>query len=102
MPFEAADEAVAASAAHAGWPPLLLIPPPAAAAYLGLGWFQALKERLSGGAEVAVDCGADPALAHEALRQGFGHVVFTGDEIFAAELADFTERQGAVLYRTRP
>ena len=102
VPFRDADEAIEAARAWTGSPPLLLIPPAGAAGQWGLGWHHALKARFAGDADIAVDCDGDPALAREALRQGFAHVIFTGGDAFEPELADFAARQGAVLYRRRP
>ncbi len=100
--FTDADEALEAAQGTSPEDPVLLIPPPSAAGYLGLGWFHLLSADLPDGVEVLVDCGIDPALTFEAIRQGFGHVAYTGEEKFVAELAAFTTQQGAILYRTRP
>ncbi|MCB2081149.1 MAG: hypothetical protein KDD76_00820 [Rickettsiales bacterium] len=75
---------------------------PGSSAYLGYGYvhalFQAVTAEANGQAvEYIFDAGDNPAMAIEALKQGYQTVVFTGEDALAAPLNALAVQQKACL-----
>lgn len=91
-------QARAALAAAAGRP-VRLISPPACPALHGIGWWQALLERLRGEAtgpfQAVLDCGDDGGWALAALRAGVENIAFAGEGPAKAAIKAVAEQRGA-------
>jgi hypothetical protein len=80
---------------------------PGAAASAGPGWFDAtirlaIAEGPDANVTAVLDCHDRADLVQAALRQGLGHVHFSGPEPVARRLADIARQSGATLHRRRP
>lgn len=77
-----------------------LASPPFAACHAGVGYYEALLNQLKTEFPAihftfVVDCGDDPAIAHEALRRGFADVRCAVTPAMAAKLQAIADAAGA-------
>lgn len=76
--------------------PITLQSAPGAAAHAGVGFLKAVVDE-AGTSEAIIDCGADIGTAMAALRAGWTRLVFSGDEVMAAKLADMAFQVDATV-----
>ena len=104
MIFHSLADAVAAVAAADGRP-LILLSARGAAGYAGPDFLKAITDNASAGAghvEAAIDCGPDAGVAMAALRGGWKHLIFRGDDRVRTKLADMAAQMDAKLDDTAP
>ena len=87
--------------------PVTLWSAPGAGDYAGLGFLGTVFDQAAAAVpgaryDVVIDCAASGALAHEAIRRGFGRVAFSGRGRMRKTLEDIAAAEGGRLITSRP
>ncbi len=98
--------AALAAAARTG-APVTLLTPPGGAGYAGPGYYRRLLARAAPAHPGArcrclLDCGADAALALQALRDGWTEIVFAGPAALRGKIESAAEATAARVHAAAP